>query len=113
MALAEPGVSLRQRVSRCSPGMSHLRRHALITRFLSLYRKAGVSGGAILRCVPTFLSPRLASARIRWRVDGEDGSALYEFDSVYSLVKPADAWRIAAIAHNEMPRLLALRASGR
>lgn len=84
---------------------------AIITRFLSLYRRVGVRGGAILELATTFLSPRLAFVIIHWRVDGDNAAPLYEFDSAYTLVKPADDWRIAAIAHNEMPRLFALRAN--
>jgi hypothetical protein len=35
------------------------------------------------------------------------GDALYDFEAVYTLAETRTGWRIAAIAHNQIPRLLA------
>ncbi len=78
---------------------------AVISRFLELYRKAGVVTGRILDFSLTELSPRLVSARLHWQIANEAGAQLYEFAAIYTLAKGDDGWRITAIAHNELPRL--------
>jgi hypothetical protein len=86
---------------------------AIITRFLSLYRKAGVEGGEISSCEVTALAPRVASLRVHWKIHGAERAPLYEFDAVYTVVMVDDAWRIGAIAHNELPQLQALLSKAR
>ncbi len=42
------------------------------------------------------------------RIDVElPGEPLYDFEAIYSLVETNDEWRIASIAHNQIPRLQA------
>lgn len=53
------------------------------------------------------MTPRLASARVHWRLQREDGSAIYEFTAVYTLAGDDGQWRVAAIAHDELPKLTA------
>lgn len=81
---------------------------ATIATFLDGYRRAGVAQGDILRLAVRHVGPRIARADIRWRVRGATGP-LYDFDAVYTLAKQ-DSWRIAAIAHNELPQLQAVLA---
>jgi hypothetical protein len=78
---------------------------------LSLHREIGVSTGRRLRLEITELSPRLAGMMIRTRFHDAQGNALYEFQGFYSLARTADGFRILAISHNQLPRLLA--AAGR
>jgi hypothetical protein len=49
-------------------------------------------------------------------VHGRAGEALHDFEAVYTLAETRPGWRIAAIAHNQIPRLLeciARRQSGK
>jgi len=39
-------------------------------------------------------------------VHGRAGEALYDFEAVYTLAETRPGWRIAAIAHTQIPRLL-------
>lgn len=55
----------------------------------------------------TELSPRLAGMMIRTRFRDEHGNALYDFQGFYSLVRTEAGFRILAISHNQLPRLLA------
>jgi hypothetical protein len=57
--------------------------------------------------VETEFSPRLAPASLRMEALNSAARTLYYFESTYTLAKIQGAWRIAAIAHNQIPRLLA------
>ena len=86
------------------------------------------SAGALSQSPPVFigraardlpiveLSPRLTQASLTMEVHGRAGEALYDFEAVYTLAETRPGWRIAAIAHNQIPRLLecmARRQSGK
>jgi hypothetical protein len=81
---------------------------AIITRFLSLYGKAGVEGGKISGFESTPIAPGVALLQVHWKIHDAANAPLYEFDSVYTVVMVDGAWRIGAIAHNELPQLQAL-----
>lgn len=51
------------------------------------------------------LAPRLTQASLMMEVHGRAGQALYDFEVVYTLAETRTGWRIAAIAHNQIPRL--------
>ena len=53
------------------------------------------------------LSPRLFQAAVHWDLRDRVGASLYVFMAVYSLAKIGLNLRVAAIAHNELPRLRA------
>ena len=74
---------------------------------LDAYRTLGVSDGELLEFDVTEVTPRLASVRARWELRREDGGAIYDFTSVYTLATIDGAWRVAAIAHDELPKLQA------
>ena len=74
---------------------------------LSGYRTIGVAGGDPLEIDATELTPRITSARVHWRLLREDGSAIYEFTAVYTLVLAGGQPRVAGIAHDELPKLTA------
>ena len=82
-------------------------------RVLALHREIGAAASRTIQFRVSALSPRLAVLDLRSEfVDGE-GRALYDFEGFYTLAKTPDGWRIAAIAHNQMPRLLAARDQSR
>ncbi|MDQ4071389.1 MAG: hypothetical protein M3088_00740 [Actinomycetota bacterium] len=48
--------------------------------------------------------PGVASGRVHWELRREDGSTIYAFTAIYTLARVGTAWRIAAIAHDEVPK---------
>jgi hypothetical protein len=74
---------------------------------LSLHREIGYRSGQLLRLDITELSPRLTGMMLRSRMCGEKGRPLYEFQGFYSLAHTDAGFRIMAISHNQIPRLLA------
>jgi hypothetical protein len=74
---------------------------------LSLHREIGVKTGQRMLLDITELSPRLAGMMIRTRFRDGHGNALYDVQGFYSLARTGDGFRILAISHNQLPRLLA------
>jgi hypothetical protein len=74
---------------------------------LSLHREIGVRTLQPMLLEITELSPRLAGMMIRTRFRNEHGKALYDFQGFYSLARTEAGFRILAISHNQLPRLLA------
>jgi len=74
---------------------------------LGAYRTLGVAGGEPLEIDANELTPRLSSTRVHWELRREDGSAIYDFTGVYTLVVVDGQWRVAGIAHDELPKLTA------
>jgi hypothetical protein len=81
-----------------------------VERVLQLHRKIGVKSGRLLLLEITELSPRLAGLMLRFEMQDADGAPLYDYQGFYSLVATDDGYRIAAICHNQIPRLLACAA---
>jgi len=78
-----------------------------VERVLALHRELGVRSGRRLELDVIELSPRMAGFILRHEfVDGA-GRALYDFRGIYTLVKAGGRYRIAAISHNQLPRLVA------
>jgi hypothetical protein len=69
------------------------------------YRTIGVHSGEPLDIDARELTPRIVSAQVHWQLCREDGSTIYEFNAVYTLVGADGDWRVAAIAHDELPKL--------
>ena len=82
----------------CSAGVNYV---------LSLHRAIGVTQGQPLLLEITELSPRLAGMMIRYQMQDQRGEPLYDFQGFYTLARTAAGYRIAAICHNQIPRLLA------
>ena len=78
-----------------------------VERVLTLHRKIGVKTGRLLLLEITELSPRLAGLMLRSEFQDSSGQPLYDYQGFYSLVHTDDGYRIAAICHNQIPRLLA------
>lgn len=75
-----------------------------IERLLGMYRAIGFGSARILNLIPTALSPRLAQVRVHWALSDGAGQHLYDFQALYTLAEIDKAFRITAIAHNEIPR---------
>jgi len=81
----------------CSAGVDYV---------LSLHRAIGVTQGQPLLLEITELSPRLAALNLRYQMQDKSGNPLYDFQGFYSLARTEAGYRIAAICHNQIPRLL-------
>ncbi len=79
---------------------------AAVAKVVALHRKLGVPVGRIRDLSVLELSPRLVQASLKMEVLDETTSPLYGFEATYSLVKISGVWRIVAISHNQIPRLL-------
>ncbi|WP_426610690.1 hypothetical protein [Bradyrhizobium sp. McL0616] len=79
---------------------------ATMHRVVELHRQLGAPSGRIHDLSILALSPRLVQASLRMDVLDGTLKLLYDFQATYSLAKFAGAWRIVAIAHNQIPRLL-------
>ena len=77
-----------------------------MSRVVELHRQLGARSGRIHDLAILELSPRLAQASLRMDVRDGASSHLYDFQASYSLARLSRAWRIVAIAHNQIPRLL-------
>ena len=72
------------------------------------YRDLTVENGKVVDLKTIVLAPSLVVAIVDWQVIASDGDVLYSHQASYTLVR-IDGWRIAAIALDELPRLLAAR----
>jgi hypothetical protein len=77
-----------------------------MSRVVVLHRQLGAPSGRIHGLSIIALSPRLVQASLTMDVLDGTSSLLYDFQASYSLAKFSGAWRIVAIVHNQMPRLL-------
>ena len=84
------------------------RQQCLVTmsRVVELHRQLGAPSGRIHDLSITELSPRLAQASLTMEVLDRASNHLYDFQATYSLARFSGEWRIVAIAHNQIPRLL-------
>ena len=71
------------------------------------YRAIGFRSARIMETNTIELSPRLLQTNVRWELLDDAGAPLYAFDVSYTLVEVQRELRIAALAHNELPRLRA------
>jgi hypothetical protein len=79
---------------------------AAMDKVVVLHRKLGSPSGRIHDLSILELSPRLVQASLRMEVLDRTANCLYDFQATYSLAKFSGAWRIVAISHNQIPRLL-------
>jgi len=77
-----------------------------IERVLGWHRKLGVASSRTLGFQVTELSPHLVTLDLYCQLCDASGKGLYDYRGLYTLVAQDGAWRIAAIAHNQIPRLL-------
>lgn len=77
-----------------------------VERVLGWHRAIGVVSGEVTEFVATELSPQLVSVSLKKDFHDDGGCRLYDFHGIYTLVQKSDDWKIAAISHNQIPRLL-------
>jgi hypothetical protein len=78
-----------------------------IERILTWHRKIGMVSGITLALSIVEMSPRILCFDLHYAFEGAAHEFLYDFRGKYTLVGSDDLWRIAAITHNQVPRLLA------
>ncbi len=78
-----------------------------INQILDLHRKIGVRSGRLLEFSVLELSAAMIVYTLNFAFHDAGGLALYDFRGVYTLAKTASGWRLAAISHNQVPRLIA------
>ena len=80
---------------------------AVLDGLLGAYAALGVAGAQPLDVDVAELGPSVMSVRVHWNLQRADGSGVYDFTAVYTVVASADGFRVAAIAHDELPKLAA------
>lgn len=78
-----------------------------LTMLLDLYRGFGVTTAAVLESTITSLSDRIAHAGMHWSLRNSSDEEVYDFHGVYTLVVVDGDFRIAAIAHDELGKIMA------
>jgi|SRR5450631_547552 hypothetical protein len=79
---------------------------AAVEKVVAMHRELDAPSGSIRDLSIVELSPRLTQASLTMEVHRRTGGMLYDFQAVYTLAETHAGWRIAAIAHNQIPRLL-------
>jgi len=82
----------------CRPG---------VERVLKWHHTLGVTRRRIVRQTCTKLSPRICCIDALVDLEDDAGNKFYDFEGLYTFVRSGESWRVAAITHNQIPRLLA------
>ena len=78
---------------------------ASIERIVGAYKLIGIASAAVESLRVVEVTPGIAHAVVRWNLRDADGGTVYAFNASYTLVDTAGGPRIAAIAHDEGPKL--------
>jgi hypothetical protein len=78
-----------------------------VQRVLDRHRELGVVRSRVTNQTIMVLSPRMGCVDVTVDVETHAGAKLYDFEAVYTFVRSGEAWKVAAITHNQIPRLLA------
>lgn len=78
-----------------------------LERLLGAYKRL-----AVTNCVPLAVEisepiGAVSVVRVHWALLREDRGPVYDFNALYTLVRADGGLRIAAIAHDELPKLQA------
>jgi hypothetical protein len=84
-----------------------------VERVLALHREIGMRTGRARKRELHEFSPHLMGMSLDYVFCDAAGRDLYDFQGFYTLVRGDDGWRIAAISHNQIPRLLRCAADRR
>lgn len=76
-----------------------------VERIIAIYRRLGVGSARVDRLETAELAPNVATATVRWRLHATDGAPLHAFTVTFTLVLADGRARVAALAHDERPRL--------
>ena len=74
-----------------------------VSHLLEMYRAIDFGSAEILALGTDEMSSRLVQARLRWLLRDKAGKEMYEFDTMYTLARHTEIFRIIALAHNEIP----------
>jgi hypothetical protein len=75
-----------------------------IDHLLEMYRAIDFGWAEAIALTCETISPRLVHAYLRWSIQDKAHQPLYEFDALYILARHTKAFRIIAVAHNEIPQ---------
>jgi len=75
-----------------------------VEQLLGMYQAIQLSSAHILDLALTEISSHLMQAQVHWAMHDAAGLRLYDFVAIYTLANIDGAFRIAAIAHNELPQ---------
>ena len=78
---------------------------AVLAGLFDAYRSLGVVEARPIQMDVTELTGNVATAHVHWELCREDGSVVYAFTGIYTLVVADGTRRITAIAHDELPKL--------
>lgn len=77
-----------------------------LNMLLDVYRGFGVTTAHTLERSTVALSDRVLQVAVHWSLrDGADRE-VYDFNGVYTLVRDGDTWRVTAVAHDELPKIM-------
>ena len=77
-----------------------------VEKVVNWHRYLGVKERRIVKQLIIELSPRIICVDVKVDVERDEGVKLYDFEAVYTFVRRDANWRVAAITHNQIPRLL-------
>jgi hypothetical protein len=75
-----------------------------IDHLLEMYSAINFGSAEVKEMSVHPVSSRLVQASLHWALRDGNGAPLYEFDALYTLARHSEAFRIIAIAHNEIPQ---------
>ena len=78
-----------------------------LTMLIDLYKGFGVTTATVLESTVTTLSDRIAHAAMHWSLRDGSGQEIYDFNGVYTMVAVEGEFRVAAIAHDELGKIMA------
>ena len=81
-----------------------------LTMLLDLYRKFGVRTANIISATTTAISDRVLQASMHWSLRNAADEEIYDFRALYTLAEIEGELRIVGIAHDEVPKIMALLA---
>jgi hypothetical protein len=79
----------------------------ILSELLALYRHLEVADAAMLAVEISQPLDAVAIARVHWDLQRIDGTSVYDFTAVYTLLRTDGARRIIAIAHDELAKIRA------
>jgi hypothetical protein len=79
---------------------------------LELYRRLGVANAAMLAVEISQPLDPMAVVRVHWDLQRADGTSVYDFIAVYTMVRVDGTRKIIAISHNELPKIRAAGLDG-
>jgi hypothetical protein len=74
---------------------------------LEVYRRLRVADAAMLAVEISQPLHAVAIVRVHWDLQRTDGTSVYDFTAVYTLMRVGDSRKIIAIAHDELSRIRA------